>query len=345
MSVNKKNLSNQEYLKYYYDVPHSGSTSAGKPLRRMKNVICPYRGVEIIPSSAIKDFEKKLAKTKTAAETLHLLSFYKKHFLPTEASMFSIFKNFVETNPDDNLQNCLQMIRTNSLTKLKLEQLEVLDKVDILTYKLCSRTALEVRERTTKCRQLILSDNERMFFKRKIFLNSLENISSKENEKEIISEIRNKALFLPTSESSKNAFIVKYSKRTQSEIARRLFIASTGTIEHIIPASMGGANSIGNFLLTSASGNRYRENMLLTEYIKRHPNIPQYVQKYINCVINEIHNGYLQGIETYPYKIKQKLFEESNGRILISLSSYKYSENEALELVKEHENQWQKYLR
>ena len=57
-----KNLTYDEYLKYYYDIPYEGSTSAGKPLRKLKNIICPYRGIKIIPSSAVKDFEKQLEK-------------------------------------------------------------------------------------------------------------------------------------------------------------------------------------------------------------------------------------------------------------------------------------------
>lgn len=336
-------ISPQDYLKYYYDIPHEGSTSAGKPLRKLKNIICPYRGIKIIPSSAIRDFEKRLANCKTALDCVNLLSKYSDNFLPVEKDIFAIFKEFVLLNPEDNLKNCLQMIRTNSLTKLKLEEFEVLDEVDMLTHKLCAKTALEIRAKTTKCRQIIISDNEKDFFKRKVFLESLEGIIPKENEKEIISDIKNKALFLPTSESSKSAFIVKYSKRTQIEIARRLFIASTGTIEHIIPASLGGLNTIGNFLLTSASGNRYRENMPLVEYIKRHPKIPKYAQAYIDCVIEEIHQGNMQGSETYPYKIKQKLFEESKGRILISLSNYKYSEDDAILMVKEYDERWKKY--
>ena len=92
------------------------------------------------------------------------------------------------------------------------------------------------------------------------------------------------------------------------EIVRRLFIASTGSIEHIPPASHGVLNTIGNFLLTSASGNRYRENMPLVEYIKRHPKIPQYMQMYVEDIIREIHNGNLRGNETYLYKIKNYNF-------------------------------------
>ncbi len=97
---------------------------------------------------------------------------------------------------------------------------------------------------------------------------------------------------------------------------------------------------MGNFLLTSASGNRYRENMPLCEYIKRHPKIPQYMQMYIDDVIREIHAGNMEGNETYPYKIKKKLYEESQGRIMISLSAYKYSEEEAAKAVEAFEHRW-----
>ena len=228
----------------------------------------------------------------------------------------------------------------NCLTKLKLEEMEVLDNVDMLTKKLSPQTALKIRAKTTKCRQIILSSSKHDTFKRKTFLNSLEEIIPNENEREIFNNIKNKALFLPTSESSRNAFIVKYSKRTQTEIARRLFIASTGSIEHVTPSSRGGVNTMGNFLLTTASGNRYRENMRLVDYIKRHPKIPQYMQMYIDDIIREIHNGNLQGNETYPYKIKKKLYEESEGRIMISLSNYKYSEEEAAKAVERYENRW-----
>lgn len=244
-------------------------------------------------------------------------------------------------NPDDNLQNCLQMIKNNCLTRLKLEEFEVLDDVDALTRRLSPQTALKIRTKTTKCRQIIISNNKHDTFKRKTFLNSLEEIIPKENEREIFNDIKNKALFLPTSESSRNAFIVKYSKRNQIEITRRLFIASTGSIEHVTPASNGGLNTIGNFLLTSASGNRYRENMPLCEYIKRHPKIPKYMQIYIDDIIREIHNGNMPGNETYPYKIKKKLFEESHGRIMISLSGYEYSEEEAALAVEAYEKRWE----
>ena len=338
-----KRITSENYLKYYYDIPYEGSTSAGKPLRRLRNIRCPYRGIKIISSDAIKGFEKNLAECRTAEEYVNLLHGYTDFMLPTEKSMYAIFSDFANLNPKDNLQNCLQMICDNCLTRLKLEEFEVLDEVDELSRKLSPSTAIKLREKTTRCRQLILSNSKKDTFKRKEFLSSLEEIQPKDNEREIFIEIKTKALFLPTSESSKNAFIVKYCKRKQPEIARRIFIASTASIEHVTPASAGGINSIGNFLLTTANGNRYRENMPLYIYIKRFPDIPIYMQQYIDDVIDAIHQGKMQGNETYPYKIKKKLFDESEGRILISLSKYKYSEEDAAEAVKEYEHRWDKY--
>ena len=81
--LTNKRLSSQDYLKYYYDVPYEGSTSAGKPLRKLKNIICPYRGIKIISSSCVKDFEKKLAKCKVASDFFELLAIYQDSFLPT----------------------------------------------------------------------------------------------------------------------------------------------------------------------------------------------------------------------------------------------------------------------
>lgn len=339
----KPRITQENYLYYYYDIPFKGSTSAGKPLRTLKDITCPYRGVKIIPGSALKGFEKLLSRCQTSKDIVELLSQYYDNLLPTEKSMYAIFKDFSMLNPDDNIKNCLQMLYTNCLTKLKLEEFNVLDDVDIMSRKLSPNTALKLRAKTTRCRQIILDNKLQDTFKRKIFLNSLDEIIPNENEREIFADIKNKALFLPTSGSSKNAFVVKYSRREQEEAARRIFIGSTGSIEHVTPESLGGINTIGNFLLTTADGNRYRENMPLTEYIKRHPNIPLYMQQYIDDVIRNVHEGKLKGNETYPYKIKKKLMEESNGRIMISLGRYKYTEEEAADAVREYECRWDKF--
>ena len=81
-----KRITSQNYLKYYYDIPYEGKTSAGKPLRRLKNITCPYRGIKIIPSETIKSFEKGLSRCKTAEDAVELLSIYQTNLLSVEKS-------------------------------------------------------------------------------------------------------------------------------------------------------------------------------------------------------------------------------------------------------------------
>ena len=69
-----KRITSQNYLKYYYDIPYEGKTSAGKPLRRLKNITCPYRGIKIIPSETIKSFEKGLSRCKTDVLRISLVT-------------------------------------------------------------------------------------------------------------------------------------------------------------------------------------------------------------------------------------------------------------------------------
>ena len=336
MTRKRTTKSYEKTIEYIYGIPFEGSTSAGKPLRKLGDITCPYTGIKMIPGTALKGFEKRLQKCDNAQDIVILLSEYYDCMQKTEKSVFAIFKDFVQLNPKDDLQNCLQMLYYNCLLRLKLEEFFVLDEVDMLTRGLSTTTALKVREKTTKCRELILANDKQDTFKRKTFLTSLDEIKPKENEVEILESIKDRAIFLPTSGSSRNAFVVKYAKRTQMEAARRIFIASTATIEHVTPASRGGSNHIGNFMLVSANGNRYREDLPLVKYINRFPNIPIYIQEYIDDIIEAIHSGELEGNEDYPYLLKKKLIKESEGRLAPSLSAYKYTEKEAAKIAHEY---------
>ena len=89
----QKRITPENYLKYYYDIPCEGKTSAGKPLRKLKDITCPYRGIKIISTDTIKGFEKNLARCKTAKDAVELLSTYKSSMLPGEKSIYAIIKD------------------------------------------------------------------------------------------------------------------------------------------------------------------------------------------------------------------------------------------------------------
>ncbi len=61
---------------------------------------------------------------------------------------------------------------------------------------------------------------------------------------------------------------------------------------------------------------------------------PRVLQLQIEEIISSIHKGALRGSETYPYKIRRTLSEESETRIMLNLSNYQIPEAKAEELEK-----------
>ncbi len=314
------------------EISFRANTSNGNILKKLKEITCPYTGIKMLSGSTVTALEKRIEGFKSTERILKMLSKYTDYMQITEKKMYNIFSKYAEESPNKKLTDCLQELYNESLAKLKLEEFEVLDNVDDISKELSPETALQVRAKTTRCREVILANNKEDTFKRRIFLDSLNEIKPKnDNEKTILEKMKDQALYLPTSSSSKNAFIVKYASRGEKEIAKRILRASAGTIEHIKPDSKGGENDIGNFILVSSLANSNRENMPLEKYIKRHPNIPQYCQQYVEEIMQEIYKGHLKGNETYPYKIKERLAKESNNKIQLDLSNYRYTYSEAIE--------------
>ena len=317
-------------------------TGKGYSLKRLRNITCPYTGIKMLAGSELNRIESRFENCKSIREKLYVLSRYAKYMQPVEHRIYDHLTFFFESNPEKGLKEYFSGIYAYHLARLKLEEFKVIDSVDTRSALLSTQTQLELRRETTNCRDLILNSSKSVFFKRKAFLEALGNIKARNPyEERVLSEIMNLALFLPTSGSSESAFVIKYSGREEHEILMRLVVGSVSTIEHVKPHSLGGSNEISNFLMVSNNGNRYRENVPLTVYIDRHPQIPEYCQTYINEIIKCIHQGALKGNESYPYKISRTLFEQSEGRILLDLSNYRITETAAAEL----ENEYRRYRR
>lgn len=325
------------------DMPKAKKEDTGKGvvLKKLRNITCPYTGVRMISGSEMSRIEEKLKEDKSIREKLFLLSKYARVMQPVEHYVYDRIINFLDSNPDKGLMDFFSGNYEYHLIKLKLEELKVIDSVDTKSTLLSAQTQMELRKETANCRNQILSSGPDVFFKRKSFLTSLGSIKARNPyEARVLSDLMNLALFLPTSGSSKNAFMVKYSRREENEILRRLILGSVATIEHVKPHSLGGVNELSNFMLTSNNGNKYRENLPLSVYLDRNPGIPEYCQIYINEIIDNINKGKLKGNECYPYTISRTLFDESEGRILLDLSGYRLSEFEATEMEKRH---WDEY--
>lgn len=343
-NISCRNWANNNYPRPVNSLPQNnilsfcGTTSAGNPLRKLKNIVCPYFGIKTISGAELPRIEKRLDKCTNVKEVVKVLKPYSSYMQKTEKKIYKLFVENARKNPDKKLPEILQEHYDNAFVKLKLEEFSVLDDVDKISLKLSPTQALAVHSKTTTCRQVIIDNKQDDTFKRKTLLNSLEELKPKRGEKAIFELLRDRAIYLPTSSSSENAFIVKYANRSQEEIAKRIIRASRATIEHVKPNSKKGENALSNFMLVSESANSARSNMPLSKFIDRFPCVLKNCQKYINQIISIINSGNFRGNETYPYQIKKTLAKESAGRIILDLSEYKYSEKEAKKVSKKNKN-------
>ena len=300
----------------------NGITNKGNILKRLRNITCPYTGIRMISGSVMNRIEIKMGECRSINEKLFLLSRYASHMQPVEHHVFDHITYFIDSNPEKGLADFFSENYDYHLAKLRLEEFKVIDSVDAKSSILSTETQLELRKETTICRGRILSNGDDSVFRRKVFLTALASIRPRNPyEERVLSEIKNLALFLPTSGSSEHAFMVKYTDRSEEEVLIRLLSGSIATIEHIRPHSVGGKNELSNFMLVSRNGNKYRENNPLSAYIDRNPNIPEYCQIQVNEIIDAIRKGALRGNEDYPFRLKETLFNESEGRILLDLSA------------------------
>ena len=86
---------------------------------------------------------------------------------------------------------------------------------------------------------------------------------------------------LPTSQESKSAYIMKYSNQSSEKIFFRLLWPAFASVEHILPQSCGGKDSMKNYGGATTRENTARQNIDFTKQLKRKPEAKINCQKYI----------------------------------------------------------------
>lgn len=315
------------------NIVFKGTTKAGKPIRELHNVPCAFFGITTLGEFELKKIRSGILDCNTVKQTIAYLKRYKdKNMLPTEKKIFEFFEDAAPYSQRMKFPDLLKEWYKEALIKLKLEEFKVIDNVNQISLQMSPETAFAVRKEIVKCENLLTDDNPKKSFKRKTIINALSNIKPKEGEEEIMDHLMNVAYYLPNSITSENAFIVKYANRSHKEISDRLIRDSLLTMDHLLAASQKGPNSLSNFVGASAGANNLKQDVLLTSFIERFPIVIDNSQNYIDFFIDIINKGGFFGHEAYPYKIKTRYLEGSDGKINLDLSSLKYTEKEALEM-------------
>lgn len=278
---------------------------------------CAYSGKSMISKPKAKEIYQKLDKRPNAQSAINLLQHLQGYMHNIESIVFDLLCDASYKSKRD-FQDILQEFVPNSLEQLKIKQVETLNKTNNIVNKLSEPVAQKV----IAVRDEALAKIENDTFGRKIPLEKIKAIKAEGKDLQNIIKIYRKWYKLPASSNDLDAFIVQYSKKSHTQIAKRLISSAVASVEHVKPHSMGGNSRLSNLLLVSAQFNNTRSTMPLWEYIMLNPemNIRGNLQKYMDEIIKEVSNkksaffnrGY------YPEKIKKVIAQETNSMVQLN---------------------------
>ena len=115
----------------------------------------------------------------------------------------------------------------------------------------------------------------------------------------------------------------KKKKYNDLKILRQIITPSIATFEHIKPKSEGGFGSIDNGIVLCAECNSNRQSIPYAEFMQYNPKMPYSTQKQILQISDLILQNRIESRhKDYPIKIASTLYENSDGKINIDLTSY-----------------------
>ena len=289
-------------------------------LGQTHRLFCAYSRREMISPYEIRTIYGKLLKRPNAQSAVNFLQNYERYMHNIEGQIFSVFKNADHKGKRD-FQNILQELVPESLERLKVKQIEILNGKN----KLIENMSPEIAEKVKAIRDKTLQSVMDGTFARRSVLDQIKNIKVEGSDLGRIIKLYQHWYKLPSSSKDFDAFVVKYAKESHDTIAKRLLSTAVATIEHVKPQSRGGENKLGNFLLVSAEFNNERDTMPLQEYMMLNSDIDikGNIQKYIDDVIKEIHRGKsgLANRSWYPKALQETIGAETGGEFVPSIDA------------------------
>ncbi len=227
---------------------------------------------------------------RPATESLELIADKYDQMNPIGQVMFCQLKSLSKRHPKKNIQELLQTQFKNSEINLIVEQREILDSLNFLSWQLPNKKGIELRKIIGQTFETIFKrePNPKKRFKRKKIIATFDDFANTLNDTNLKRKIGNTIRNLPTSDNSINAFVVKYAPRTPEEIAMKLHRDDFATLEHIIPESKGGRLVIWE----CSADNAARGDSGINEQLKKHPEMKENLQKHFDKLISIYHHEF-----------------------------------------------------
>ena len=286
-------------------------------------VVCPCCGNKMIDPRKLNNYLTKGTFQQSTPIVIKILDKYTPCMKKNEKMVFSTIKELHKKYPNHTLPDLLNEIKKNSEFVLIEKQSKIFGKLYDYTKKHLSNEKLEeLNGLIQKSYEEMYNPSSHSVFGRKKFIGLITrfagDISEKDRDKLV--EIAEQ---LPSSKDDIAAFVVKYSRSSNEEIAERLLRPSTATIEHVKPRANNGEDSIYNYAAECAADNWEKGDTPVYEQVKKHPSMARNVQIHINQIIKLIKSKKVPKLITPEYveKISDTFEKESGNSIKIDRSS------------------------
>ncbi len=299
-------------------------------LKSVEGLPCPCCGITMSTNDEIRSFTNKMVNAR-GQRIIENIEKYEDRLPEVERSVTNRLKIAAEEYQNLDLHGLLKKIQNEPRKELERKQKEILNEMQELSKELNGNTYNVIKKDIDQINKIILEGKNGKPFKRKTLIQGMEKVRNNETDPQnrfILNKIVEKTMDMPTSSTDANAFIVKYSRRTTPEIARRLIEPSQATAEHIKPHSKNGHDGAENYLSECKKCNNDRGNMTYVEWLKIHPEMIKNSQIYMDAVTSKIIDGSITAFNFYPNAVKRAIFEESEGMINLDLSKFnEYKKN------------------
>ncbi|HIS54066.1 TPA: HNH endonuclease [Candidatus Galligastranaerophilus gallistercoris] len=292
---------------------------------------CPCCGNVMLTKKQSNAFAKRI-DGKTGFELQREFTKYYENFRQNEKEIVDILIEKSKEHPDSDLSQLVGLEAADRLKYLETAQKNIIDQMQQEAEGLSEDKKEEVLEILESEKSLINNSDDFEYFKRKAFIKRIDDSrqsARKKTDARIMNELLKMSENMPDSGRSKDAFFVKYARRKNEDIARRLVTPSIATTEHIKPQSKNGKNATSNYIPLCAQCNSQRGNMPYNEWFKIHPEMPENLQNYVNTIYEMIQNKEFLGWEFYDTYVDDVIYsvkQETGGKLILKNPAYYDSE-------------------
>ncbi len=289
-------------------------------LKNIYGLKCPCCGDTMVTEKQIKSFAQRVSG-KNGENLVNALMTGMEYYKPLEASVVENIIECSRENPHLTLKQIMQKLSTLSKKGLEEKQLSIINQMREIAQGLDEEKRKLVNELLDETIKKINESTDEDHFKRTIFIDEINAIEHSGKENEIFDELNDLAVDLPNTHTDTEAFFVKFARKSETEIAKRLLYPSAITTEHIKPKSENGKNSTDNYIPLCGACNSTRSSTPYNEWIKLHPEMVLNLQNFINVIYPLIVNGNFAGYEqyhTYIDDVIRTFAKETNGELILT---------------------------